>query len=313
MHILITDSGVGGLSVVAYAERFVRTQGFTGPVRLTFANAAPANDYGYNSMPSRQVKLETFDRFLRNVTARFAPDMIYVACNTLSVLLPDITASVPVKGIVETGVQLILGELDPKQTPRVIPSEVEGSPAGAQDLRGMREIPRPSSRLGMTPVCIIFGTQTTIDARTYPRLLQERGVDPSRIVSQACPGLADTISEDREGTKTRGEIRKWVAAAIEKMPDRNAPIVACLACTHYGYRKDVFEAELGRAIVINPNERAVADLFATTGPSHDVEVEFVTRYALPASTVETLTYFLGEISPSTVAAMQNFVHLPDLF
>ena len=40
MHILITDSGVGGLSVVAYAERFVRTHGLSEPVRLTFANAA---------------------------------------------------------------------------------------------------------------------------------------------------------------------------------------------------------------------------------------------------------------------------------
>src|SRR5687768_8110568 len=136
MHILITDSGVGGLSVVAYAERFVRERGFTEPVRLTFANAAPENDYGYNSMPSRAVKIETFDRFLRNVTARFAPDMIYVACNTLSVLLPDTpffaggswsgglqaaglppqpegrrSSVIPVKGIVETGVSVILEEL----------------------------------------------------------------------------------------------------------------------------------------------------------------------------------------------------------
>ena len=52
MHILITDSGVGGLSVCAYAERFVRMHGFKESVRLTFANAAPENDYGYNSMPS---------------------------------------------------------------------------------------------------------------------------------------------------------------------------------------------------------------------------------------------------------------------
>ena len=105
MHILITDSGVGGLSVCAYAERFVRTYGFEEPVRLTFANAAPENDYGYNAMPSRAVKVQTFDRFLRNVTDRYAPDLIYVACNTLSVLLPDTQysqkAAIPVKGIVE--------------------------------------------------------------------------------------------------------------------------------------------------------------------------------------------------------------------
>jgi glutamate racemase len=289
MHILITDSGVGGLSVCAYAERFVRTHGVTEPVRLTFANAAPANDYGYNSMKSRAEKLETFDRFLRNVTERFAPDSIYVACNTLSVLLPDTpyvaTAAIPVKGIVDTAARLLLREL------------------------------AASSR----SVAIIFGTQTTIDAGTYPCLLQERGIDPTRIVSQACPGLADTISEDREGTKTAAEIRGWVAAAISKMPDADAPVVACLACTHYGYRKDLFAAALAEAgvsaTVVNPNESAVADLFPGQGEAaiRDAEVQFVTRYAIPPATVEALTWFLGEISPPTVAAMQNYLHLPDLF
>jgi glutamate racemase len=204
MRILITDSGVGGVSVVAYAERFVRTHGFTEPVQLTFANAAPANDYGYNSMPSREAKIETFDRFLRNVTERYSPDMIYIACNTLSVLFPFM------KGIVETGVALLLREL--QRDPR--------------------------------SVAMIFATQTTTDSGTYPRHLQERGIDASRIVTQACPGLADIISEDREGTKARAEIEKWVAIAMEKLPSRDLPIVACLACTHYGYRKELFAAAL---------------------------------------------------------------------
>jgi glutamate racemase len=289
MHILITDSGVGGLSVVAYAERFVRTRGFREPVQLTFANAAPANDYGYNSMPSRDAKLATFDRFLRNVTERFAPDSIYVACNTLSVLLPDTpffeNAPIAVKGIVETGARLL--------------------------LRALEADPRS--------VAMIFGTQTTIDAGTYPRSLTERGIESSRIVSQACPGLADTISEDREGTKTGAEIRGWVRAALDKMQHAGAPVVACLACTHYGYRKDVFAAAFEEAgldaIVVNPNESAVDELFGahTEGRNHDVEVRFVTRYAIPETTVEALTYFLSPISPRTVAAMQDFEHLPDLF
>ncbi|HEX7150931.1 MAG TPA: aspartate/glutamate racemase family protein [Thermoanaerobaculia bacterium] len=288
MHILITDSGVGGLSVVAYAERFVRTHGITEPVRLTFANAAPENDYGYNAMPSREVKLQTFDRFLRNVTERFTPDSIYIACNTLSVLLPDTPymqeAEIPVQGIVETGVALLLAQLE-------------------TDPRS---------------VAMIFGTQTTIDAGTYPRLLEERGIDASRIVSQACPGLADTISEDREGTRTRQEIAAWVDKAIAQMPDRTAPVVAALACTHYGYRKDDFAAALAeagvRAQVVNPNESAVNDLFpAGEGPHREVEVQFVTRYPIPPQTIEALTWFLGDVSPKTVTAMQNFVHQPDLF
>jgi glutamate racemase len=290
MHILITDSGVGGLSVCAYAERFVRTHGFKEQVRLTFANAAPENDYGYNAMPSREVKLQTFDRFLRNVTERYEPDFIYVACNTLSVLLPDTPyfhkAVIPVKGIVKTGAELLVRKL-------------EADPQA---------------------VAMIFGTQTTIDAGAYPRLLEARGVEASRIISQACPGLADTISEDREGVRTRSEIVRWVAAAIKKMERGDMPVVACLACTHYGYRKDLFAgalAEAGiRASVINPNERAIDDLFGTQsqpGTNRDVAVEFVTRYAIPKATVETLTWFLSDISPKTVAAMKNFVHLPDLF
>jgi glutamate racemase len=293
MHILITDSGVGGLSVVAYAERFLRTRGSAEPVRLTFANAAPENDYGYNSMPSRAVKIETFDRFLRNVTERFAPDMIYVACNTLSVLLPDTpyaaAAAIPVSGIVETGVRLLRAQLeaDPRST------------------------------------AMIFATQTTIDAGTYARLLQERGVDRSRIVSQACPGLADTISEDREGTRSAAEIRAWVDAAIAKMPQRNAPVIAGLACTHYGYRKELFaaamrDAGIVAATIVNPNESAVDDLFdvndaTARGQQSEADVQVVTRYAIPPTAVETLTWLLADISPRTVAALQNFVHVPDLF
>ncbi len=294
MHILITDSGVGGLSVCAYAERFVRTHGFEEPVRMTFANAAPENDYCYNSMPSREVKLQTFDRFLTNVTERYAPDLIYVACNTLSVLLPDTpyarNAAIPVKGIVETGAELLLRELE--ADPRA--------------------------------VAIIFGTQTTIDSGVYPRLLEARGVDASRIISQACPGLADTISEDREGVRSKSEIVRWVGAAIGKMQRTGAAVVACLACTHYGYRKELFAGALVDACgapprVVNPNEEAVGDLFGTpsvgagdTTLTH-TDVRFVTRYPIPDATVDALTFFLSDISPRTVDAMKNFVHLPDLF
>lgn len=289
MHILITDSGVGGLSVVAYAEHFVRTHGFREPVQLTFANAAPENDYGYNAMPTREEKLATFDRFLRNVTARFAPDSIYIACNTLSVLLPDTpfftNAPVPIRGIVETAAALLLRELEDD----------------------------PSS------VAMIFGTQTTIDAGAYPRMLMDHAIDASRIITQACPRLADTISEDREGTRTAAEIRHWVRTAIAKMQRKTAPVLAALACTHYGYRRDVFAdafAEAGiAATVINPNERAVDDLFGLVPAdrSRTASVRFVTRYRPLDATIDAITYFLEPISPATVAAIQHFEHQPDLF
>jgi glutamate racemase len=293
MHILIADSGVGGLSVVAYAERYVRTHGAAAPVRLTFANAAPANDYGYNSMPSREVKLASLDRFLTNVAERFAPDIIYLACNTLSVLLPDtayfVNPAIPVKGIVDTGARLVLDELesDPRR------------------------------------IAMIFGTPTTIDADAYQRLLQARGVAASRIIARACPGLADLISEDREGRRTKSEIVRWVDAAVQMMPRREAPVVACLACTHYGYRKEFFADALSDAdvdaLVVDPNERAIDDLFASQGGEvggrihRHADLELVSRYAIPEPAVQALARFLSGISPRAVAALKRFVQQPDLF
>jgi glutamate racemase len=291
MHIVVADSGVGGVSVVAYAERYLRTHGFGEPVTLTFANAAPANDYGYNSMPSREEKVATFDRFLRSVTGRFSPDLVYVACNTLSVLLPETAycrgaeRRTPVKGIVQTGVELLVGELE-------------------RDPRS---------------VAVVFGTVTTIEAGTYPRMLRERGIDPSRIVSRACPGLADTISEDRAGDAAAAEIGRCVAAAADSIGSSDAPVVAALACTHYGYRKEMFAAAFEErgimSTVLNPNESAVDDLFPGGGAGrvHEAEVGFVTRYAIPETTLEALAFFLGGISPKTVEAMRNFTHVPDLF
>lgn len=292
MHVLITDSGVGGLSVVAYAERFLRTGGCPdAPVRLTFANAAPENDYGYNSMPSRAEKLATFDRFLRNVTRRYSPDSIYVACNTLSVLMHDVPfvreGTIPMRGILETATEQLL----------------------------QRFTPEPDQ------VIVIFGTPTTIEAGTYPRMLAERGVDPSRIISQACPGLADTISEDRGGDRTAAEILHWVREASARIHAGKSSVLACLACTHYGYRKELFAdsfAALGiPADVVNPNEDAVADLLlprvVSSADNCEIPVDFITRYAIPATTLETLTFFLEQISPRTVEALHSFQHEPDLF
>jgi glutamate racemase len=288
MHVVITDSGVGGLSVCAYAERSVRIDGTTDRVRLTFANAAPANDYGYNSMATHAEKVETFDRFLRRVNERFRPDQIYVACNTLSVLMhetPFATQKIaPLKGIVTTGAALL-----------------------------QRELQRDPSR-----TAIIFGTKTTIDAGTYPRMLAGRGIASPRVVSQACPGLADTISEDREGSKTRAEIDHWVRTALGKATNGSARVVALLACTHYGYRRNEFAQSFADAnvdaIVIDPNERAAGDIFQdSSGPHHEADVAFITRYAIPAPTIEALTFFLATISPKTVEAMRNFEHDPGLF
>jgi glutamate racemase len=294
MHILITDSGVGGLSVCAYAERFLRNHAVGEPVRLTYVNASPENDFGYNSMGSRAEKLENFNRFLHIISDTYSPDSIYIACNTLSVLFPDTkfskTSGIPVQGIVETGVNRLLHELN------------------------------QSSR----SIAAIFGTVTTIEEHTYSKLLRQRGIDEARIISQACPSLADTISEDRQGLRVKKKIEKFVDSAITKSNKKTTDYLVYLACTHYGYRKDffarVFEERGIDTQVLNPNEFAIDDLFKVSNitstniaGNDDVIVEFITRYEIPVTALETITFFLDDVSPKTVRAFTNYTHSPGLF
>jgi len=294
MHIMITDSGVGGLSVCAYAERFLRTRGFGYPVKLTYVNASPENDFGYNSMSTREEKLEYFDRFLQIVSATYSPDLIYVACNTLSVLFPDTQFSkigrVPVRGIVETG--------------------------GNRLLRELEQFPRS--------IAVIFGTVTTIEEQAYSNLLIHNGIHEGRIIPQACPSLADTISEDRQGLSAMDKIEKYVLEAIGKSKEKTTIYLAYLACTHYGYRKGYFASAFKEhgvdVFVLNPNELVVDDLFGKNKQKfiemegeNDIEVKFITRYKIPETALETIAFFLDEVSPKTVQAFTNYTYASDLF
>ena len=294
MHLLITDSGVGGLSVCAFVERYLRTHALDEPFRLTYVNASPENDFGYNSMGSRREQLENFDRFLHIVAGQYHPDEIFVACNTLSVIMEDTrffqSGQVPVRGIVEVGVQRLL-----------------------------RDLVRLSHSAAM-----IFGTVTTISAGTFHDRLLEGGVAEARIVSQACPDLADTISEDRGGEKAKALIEKYVRDALAKMNVPAASCLAYLACTHYGYRKELFSRVFEEAGVeteiLNPNELVVDDLFgaapgATLGAEeeNEIEVEFVAHYRIPETALETISFFLTDISPATVCAFLDYTYAPELF
>ena len=92
--VVVTDSGLGGLAVVADAAEKFRHHAVFEAVDLVFVNALFREAGGYNSLPTREQKLEVFDSALRAMANRYQPDLILVACNTLSVLAPD-TAFAP--------------------------------------------------------------------------------------------------------------------------------------------------------------------------------------------------------------------------
>ena len=84
--ILVTDSGLGGLSVAAHLEaNFKKWHPFK-EVKIMFVNALPSETYFYNQMKNTAEKVRVFNQALFGMTEKLSPDLIFIACNTLSVL-----------------------------------------------------------------------------------------------------------------------------------------------------------------------------------------------------------------------------------
>lgn len=290
MRIVITDSGLGGLSVTAAVESRLTEMPVVDDVELVYLNAALRDDYGYNSMPTRQEKLATFDGFLGTVAERYEPDLIYVACNSLSVLLPDCRSErhrhVPIAGIVETGTAAILSELSQDEQASVM----------------------------------VFATPTTVDESTHRDNLLNAGVAPQRIVQQACPGLADAISHDHTGQEAEALLGQFIPEAVGRFEVTPGRVVAFLGCTHYGYQADVFlrllKQEVASVSMLNPNAGAADEILAkiATAPgAGGLSVRLATPYAIPEASRVSLAHYLGDQAPLACAALQNFTVDPGLY
>ena len=294
MRIAITDSGVGGLSVCAALESALRRSAVPHDIDVVYLNGALEDDYSYNAMPSRQEKLQTFANFLQAALDGYAPDLLFIACNTLTVLFEDpfydSFRDRPVLGIVETGAAKLL------------------------------EAHRQQPQAGI----IVFATETTIGDNAYGSRLAAAGVPARQYVQQACPGLPDAISNDASGALADGLLADYVPAALARFERKPQQVLAFLGCTHYGYQAGVFERRLRAGVddvrVINPNLAAAAAITAwidnnaaARRGSGRHRFRVVSRYAIPAKPLRSLPLYLGEDAPDTLAALRNFTHQPSLF
>ena len=290
--IAVTDSGLGGLSVLAEAAARLETSGTFEAADLIFYNSLFSAEGGYNSLRTRAEKIAIFDSALGGLEKRHRPDLILIACNTLSVLYEKTSfaarTKVPVAGIVGTGVDLI------------------------------------AQALGAAPDAsvLIFGTSTTVSEGTHRRELERRGVAPGRLVSQACPELEGFIERDHAGAETELLISAFVEEALQQLPSPRPPVLASLNCTHYGYALPLWEAAFSGAgvkpaAILNPNSAMVDFLFvpgrAGRFPQTRISVRVVSMVEIPPGRAASLGKWLARTSPATAAALAAYEHVPDLF
>jgi glutamate racemase len=290
--IAVTDSGLGGLSVVAEAVRRMKEANEFEQVDLIFYNALFSAEGGYNSLKTREEKIAVFDSALESLEEKFNPDLILIGCNTLSVLYKDTLFSkktrTPVIGIVDPGVDLI-----------------------AENLRS-----KPDS------MAVIFGTPTTIAEESHKAGLAALGISPSRIIEIACPELEMYIERDFAGDDTEMIIAGCVDEAVAELPKPAPPFYASLNCTHFGYSLPLWESAFGEAgvrpeAILNPNSRLADVLFEPTYlgryPKTQIAVRVVSMVEIDHQKIQSLGKWLSAASPDTAEALRRYELDPSLF
>ncbi len=290
--IAVTDSGLGGLSIMAEAAARLKEAKIFESVNLVFFNALFSNDSGYNSLKSREEKIAVFDRALRALDRTCRPDIILVGCNTLSVLLDETAffkaSKIPLLGIVEPGVDLI--------------------------ALGLEKEP------GAT--VIILGTETTIAEGEHKKRLLERGVGEERIVVQACPELASYIEKDPAGEDTELLIESYAEEALARVKNPKVPLFVSLNCTHFGYSLDgwkkAFEGRTSSPLAfLNPNSK-MTDVLIPPKYAHRfaacaVRAKAVSMVEISRQKIDALGPWLRKISPETADALAGYEWKRDLF
>ncbi len=298
-RILVTDSGLGGMSVFARIAAQLKKKSPWQDVSMIYFNAWPEQDKGYNQYKTMDQRAQVFNNAL-NAMDNFKPDMILIACNTLSVIYPFTSYSQDTKtlvsGIVEHGVQLIHENL----------------------------VSDPDSRV------IIFGTPTTIAEKSHEKELVKLGIDPNRIFNQGCINLAGKIERNPFGTDVSQMIDNNVSQAALKIPNPGNRLYAALCCTHFGYCRELFQTALSEhfkedIIILNPNQRMADHVILdhaieASGKtdtldtfSLDIDMRVVSKVFWEPERIAAYARLLKKVSPEAIKALAAYDWETELF
>jgi glutamate racemase len=291
LTVLITDSGLGGLSIFAEIAARVKNDPIFSNLSLVYYNAWPDQNRGYNSLKDMDERVRVFDRALDGMK-RYKPDIIMIACNTLSVLFDQTVFSqrekIPVVDIVQFGVDMVYENLT-------------------------REA---------DAIAVMLGTVTTIASNVHRAQLLERGIHSQRLVTQPCDQLATQIEKGPDSDVVMQMVEMFMDQAAEKLPRSPSQVAAALFCTHFGYCGDLIRRKLEERIqcpvtVLDPNRHMAEWMFQAFGDRQDdstsLDMRVVSRIVWDRTKIDAIAGMVEKQSPETAEALKHYQHLPDLF
>ena len=277
-RVIVCDSGLGGLNIAGHF--FSPRQASAEPCELVYFNAYPEAGRGFNMLPDDRAREALFRNVLEGM-ARFAPDLCLIACNTLSIVWDRLGAywrpSFPVAGIVDAAVEAMAGALEKND--------------GASML--------------------ILGTKSTVASGVYPERLARRGIEPGRLHSLGCPGLATLLESDPVAPEVRERIAGYAREACEKFRFGPAKLLLALCCTHFGFAAPLWREEFEKAAgvpvgIVDPNDRFGGDLRAEKFSYH-------ARIELFPGAREGIGRYFAASAPAIADALRNAKPEPALF
>jgi glutamate racemase len=289
--LLVTDSGLGGLSIFAEIAARLKTDPIFPKVTLIYFNAWPEQNRGYNGLKDMEERVRVFDRALEGMQ-RYQPDVIMIACNTLSVLYERTEFSrqktIPVIDIVGFGVDMVYENLFGKTN----------------------------------ATAVILGTVTTIASDVHRSQLIKKGISPMQLVTQPFDQLATQIEKDPGSVAVVQLIDTFVNQAIEKMEPAHAEVYVALFCTHFGYCRNLIREKMENRLqrpltVLDPNRQMAAFLFNAASERRyehtRVDLRVVSRIVWEQTKIDAVAKIIEKRSIETAQALQAYEWIPDLF
>lgn len=288
--VVITDSGLGGLSVVEDIARKMETSGCFRTVNLIFVNALFDINSGYNSLQTKKEKTDMLNNVLTAIEENYHPDVILIACNTLSVIYTETDfikiTDIPVIGIVEAGVEMISKKLEDD----------------------------PSSSV------IIFGTETTIEENSHKKALLNLGFSDDRVFTKACPQLQSYIENDPASEETEMLISVYMSEALSDIGDSARCVYVSLNCSHFGYSEELWAKAISGSPyrsggILNPNYLMANDLTDEKCKNRFdyTKISFLVVSKTELINAVTMSRFFRETTPELADAIDNYSLVPGLF
>lgn len=288
IKVAVIDSGVGGLSVFAEVDKIIKQNNPFDSIELFYINVVPDIEIGYNKLENVERKIEVFNDALYGIKKHINPDMILIACNTLSVICHRTDFSkngeTNLIGIVETGVEMFFDEMKWNENQ-----------------------------------LIIIGTETTINSNSHKELLLKKGIKEERIITQSCPGLESSISLGPESSETKNLIKKYLIESVGKISGLEK-IYLGLCCTHYGYAINSFEEvikelKLKSIEILNPNKR-MAEIFSSEKSNNGqslIKRKVISKVVIEENVIKNLYPLLAKVSVDAAESLKKYEVMENLF